>query len=98
MKLVIILIILIGVVVSILSYLDISIFNGIIASLFDGEIWEGVSSIFAEFGGFFTRILSNQYVVLILSVYIIFWVLRLFVDFLRSKKSTKNSNEKKESE
>lgn len=91
MKLIIIIIIVLAIITSILAYLDIAIFTGIIAELFDGPIWETATSVIKEFGGFFTRILSNHYIALIIGTYIVFWLLRLFVDFLRSKKANSNA-------
>lgn len=95
MKLIIVILVSLGIVVSILSYLDIGILAGPIAALFGGEIWEIVKDFFAVFGGFFTRLFQNQYILLIIANFIIFYMLRALVDFLRARKSAKRNNDKK---
>lgn len=89
MKLIIAIFITLGIVVSVFSYLDISIFTGPLAALFGGEIWETFTDFLAIFGGFFTRVFQNQYILLLIANYIIFYVLHLFIDLLRAKKAGK---------
>lgn len=92
MKLIIVILVALGIVVSILSYLDVGILAGPISALFGGEIWEIVKDFFSVFGGFFTRLFQNPYILLIIANFIIFYMLRALVDFLRAKKSSKRNN------